>query len=466
MSVLNSTVRVLLGIVLLMLSFSFDVTFAAADKSRPNIVFIIADDLGWGHVGWQNPKVKTPNLDRLAEKGIELNQHYVAPVCSPTRVALLTGRCWSRFGCNGPVRSEPTSLARAMPPKTETIATALKAKGYRTALVGKWHLGAQLDAGPECYGFDYFYGIRTGGCTPLTHKWLGAGPSVLWREQENIQEEGHITDLFAREATAWVGEESDLPFFLYLSFTAPHVPLQESDQWMDMYGETAPDKSHQLYWAAISHMDAAIGSVLDEIRKKGNMENTLVVFISDNGSPGQRNLMQVRVNKEDYLDVTLPGGNSPFRGKKGDLYEGGIRTPALVFWPAVLQPGACNKPLHVTDWMPTISALVDYKPTHDLKWDGRDVFSIISGTTASPPARTLYTKGGRGVALCSGPWKLIISARGKRQFQLYNIDKDISESKDLAGENPERVRQLKQLSEAESAKDNDAVPRPSRSLRQ
>lgn len=192
-------------------------TLHAADTplAKPNIIVVVADDLGWGHVGWQNPKVQTPHLDRLAKAGVKLNRHYVAPVCSPTRVAFMTGRYWSRFGCNDPLPSEPDSKTRAMPPGTETIASSLKAAGYRTALVGKWHLGAALESGPEKFGFDYFYGLRVGGMTPLTHKWLGLGESALWRNGQVVAEEGHVTDLLAREAIQWIGASGKHPFFLY-----------------------------------------------------------------------------------------------------------------------------------------------------------------------------------------------------------------------------------------------------------
>ena len=145
----------------------------AATPPPPNIILILADDLGTGHVGWQNSQVKTPHLDRMAKEGVQLSRHYVAPVCSPTRVALLTGRYWSRFGCNNALPSELDSMAVAMPPRTPTLGAALQSAGYRTALIGKWHLGARLDSGPEKFGFDYFYGLRVGGMTPLSHKWLG-----------------------------------------------------------------------------------------------------------------------------------------------------------------------------------------------------------------------------------------------------------------------------------------------------
>jgi arylsulfatase A-like enzyme len=428
-----------------------------AAVQRPNMLVIVADDLGWGHVGWQNPKVQTPHLDRLANEGVKLDRHYVAPVCSPTRVAFMTGRYWSRFGVNGPLPSEPESKARAMPPGTETIASSLQAAGYRTALIGKWHLGASIEDGPERFGFEYFYGLRVGGMTPLTHKWLGVGESVLWRNADTIQENGHATDLFAREAAQWIDGTDDGPFFLYLAFTSPHVPLQEPDRWMGLYKEVAPDLSHQLYWASISHLDDAVGQVMAAVERRGQRDNTLVVFFGDNGAPGQRNLMQVKADHAAYLDVTLPGGNLPFRGKKGDLYEGGIRTPAFASWPARLRPGTCTLPLHVTDWMPTLRGIADHRLDGDFRWDGQDILPILTGSDPQAGSRTIYAKGTqRDQSLIQDDWKLIVRPN---KFELFHLTDAPGETADLAAEKPNIVQRLKTLLDAETANDGDATPR-------
>jgi arylsulfatase A-like enzyme len=428
-----------------------------AAAPNPNIVLVLADDLGTGHVGWQNPKVKTPHLDRLANEGVKLNRHYVAPVCSPTRVALLTGRYWSRFGCNNPLASELDSTAVAMPPGTATLSASLQATGYRTALIGKWHLGATLASGPEKFGFDYFYGLRVGGMTPLSHKWLGEGGSALWRNDQVIEEPGHITDLLAREAVAWLGKETRQPFFLYLAFTSPHVPLSESERWMGLYNDSGEDLSHRLYWAAISHLDEAVGRVVAQLDRLGQRDNTLFIFLSDNGAPGQPNRMQVRQDLESYPKVMLPGDNLPFRGKKGDVYEGGIRTPGLVCWPGRIKPGVCDLPLSVTDWMPTLCALADCKPQRGLKWDGRDILPVLTGGTAHPASRILYWKGPDDAsAVSDDDWKLIVSAKS---LELHNLADDIGEQTDLAAKNPDLVRQLRAELQTQSASDNDAKPK-------
>ncbi len=434
----------------------FSIGEKPANASKPNIIVILVDDLGTGHVGWQNPRVKTPHLDRLASAGIKLNRHYVAPVCSPTRVALMTGRYWSRFGCNGALPSEFDSPAVAMPPGTVTLSASLKSAGYRTALVGKWHLGAPLEAGPEKFGFDHFYGLRVGGMTPLSHQWLGEGKSALWRNKTVVEEPGHITDLLAREAVDWIGKSSKRPFFLYLAFTSPHVPLSESETWMNLYKSPEIDLSHQLYWAAISHLDAAVGKVVAEVERRGQRDNTLIIFLSDNGAPGQPNRMQVKQDLENYPKVPLPGENTPFRGSKGMIYEGGIRTPAFITWPGKLTPGVCEAPLSITDWMPTLSALVRSEPKRDLKWDGLNILPTLLGSTA-PTSRILYTKGPyQASSICEDSWKLVVR---DKVIELYNLTEDIGEKQNLAAQNPERVQQLRRQLEAHVAKDNDAVPR-------
>jgi arylsulfatase A-like enzyme len=444
----------ILALVSLALSLAALPTAAAP---QPNIVLILADDLGTGHVGWQNPQVKTPHLDRMAKEGVQLSRHYVAPVCSPTRVALLTGRYWSRFGCNNALPSELDSKAVAMPPSTPTLSAALQSAGYRTALIGKWHLGAPRESGPESFGFDYFYGLRVGGMTPLSHQWLGEGQSALWRNDQVVEETGHITDLLAREAVTWLGRKSERPFFLYLAFTSPHVPLSEPEEWMGLYRNSNVDLSRQLYWAAISHLDAAVGRVVAEVDRLGQRNNTLFIFLSDNGAPGQPNRMQVKQDLEFYPNVPLPGDNLPFRGSKGSVYEGGIRTPGVVYWPGKLTPSVCAAALSVTDWMPTLCALTGAKPQRDPKWDGQDILPVLSGRPTPPGSRIFYWKGPRQAsAVSDGQWKLVVTPK---TVELYNLAEDIGEKNDLAAKNPDLVRQLRAHLAAQSAQDNDAAPK-------
>jgi arylsulfatase A-like enzyme len=214
--------------------------------------------------------------------------------------------------------------------------------------------------------------------------------------------------------------------------------------------------SHQLYWAAISHLDDAVGRVVAEVDRLGQRTNTLVIFLTDNGAPGQPNRMQVTQDLGSYLAVQLPGENQPFRGKKGDVYEGGIRTPGLICWPGKLPPGVCKSPLSVTDWMPTLCALTGTTPQRDLKLDGHDILPLLTGGATHPGSRILYWKGPRQVsAVSEGHWKLIVTAK---TVELYNLSEDIGEKHDLAAKHPALVQQLRAKLGTQSAKDNDARP--------
>lgn len=285
---------------------------------------------------------------------------------------------------------------------------------------------------------------------------LKQGQSALWRNSKVVEEPGHITDLLAREAVEWLGKDSAQPFFLYLAFTSPHVPLSEPEQWMGLYTNSDVDLSHQLYWAAISHLDDAVGRVVAEVDRMGQRNNTLFIFLSDNGAPGQPNRMQVKQDLESYPAVQLPGDNLPFRGKKGDVYEGGIRTPGVICWPGKLQPGVCEFPLSVTDWMPTLCALAGCTPQRDLNWDGHDILPMLTGSTTHSGSRILYGKGPRQASAVSDDhWKLIVTTK---TVELFNLTEDISEANDLSAKNPDLVRQLCAKLETQSAKDNDAVP--------
>ncbi|HOD83640.1 MAG: Arylsulfatase precursor [Planctomycetes bacterium ADurb.Bin126] len=419
----------------------------AAKADRPNILLIVADDLGWGHVGWQGSKIRTPNLDKLAAEGIQLNRHYVAPVCSPTRSALMTGRYWSRFGVTNPENR------RCLPWDTVTLASALKSVGYETAISGKWHLGSKPEWGPRKFGFEHSYGSLAGGLGPYTHLYRKGEFQRTWhRNDEYIDEEGHVTDLFAGEIVRRVEAGGDRPLFLYLPFTAPHFPCSEPKEWMDFNPEI-PDPSLRLYGAAVSHMDDAIGRIVAALKKKGKWDNTLVIFFGDNGAPGQNNH---GAYPGEYQKLKLPGTNLPLRGRKGDVYEGGIRTPALVHWPAGLKSGRCDAPLHVIDWMPTLCGLAGYKADKNLKWDGQDVLAVIRAQTR-PPERTLYCKGpGNQAAVFRGAWKLIV---GKKEPELYNLDDDMGEKTNLAEKQPDRVAELTKAYEDVKARDNDAVAR-------
>ncbi len=421
---------------------------AAEARSQPNIVLIMADDLGYGDVGWHGGPYQTPHLDRLATSGVRLEQHYSLPVCSPTRSALLSGRFNSRFGCTNPVNT------RVFPFDTVTLARALKSVGYQTALVGKWHLGSKPEWGPHKYGFDHSYGSLAGGVASYGHVYKTGEFSRTWhRNGTLIDEEGHVTDLLTQEAIKLIEKMRGGPFFLYVPYTAVHLPIDEPKAWLDRYAEEK-DPAVRQYGACVSHLDDGVGQILGALEKSGVRDNTVVVFISDNGgSTGTQNNDPQYAGK--HPSFRIPARNGTLRGKKGQVYEGGIRTPAIISWPGRLQPRDEQSPVHVSDWFPTFAAVAGYQPPADLKWDGADRWPMLIGK-AKPEPRVLYWvgPGGNSLALRNGDL-VLIRQRGKAD-ELYDLAADPSQKHDLAAARPEAVRELTALLKQISARDGDA----------
>jgi len=419
----------------------------------PNIVFIIADDLGWADVGFHGGNAPTPNLDKLARESLELTQHYVAPVCSPTRVGLLTGRCWSRFGVTTPTNSLP------LPKDTATLPKALKSVGYETCLIGKWHLGSKPEWGPNHYGFDHSYGSLAGGITAWSHLYKKGQYSVTWhRNHELIEEKGHVTDLLTDEAVKWIDSRKDKPFFLYVPYTAVHLPVNEPKEWVDQVPASIQSTIGRHYAACIMHLDHSVGRILDALEKKGFRQNTLFLFTSDNGGSTATNNTQP-YPKDDSPSGRIPTNNSPFRGQKGQVYEGGIRVPTLVSWPGTVPAGKDPTPVFIADWMPTFLSFAKYKPKQDLKWDGLDLREHLL-EMANIPERSIYIAGirWRSNALRKGDWKLIATGSQENPTtELYNIAKDPSEKNNLAKQHPDLVEKLLSNLNAHRQLDNDSV---------
>lgn len=435
-------------------------TATGADApQRPNFVVLVADDLGYGDVGYYGSPLKTPHIDRLAGQGLVLDRHYVATMCSPTRAALITGRYWSRFGVTGATND------RVMRFDTVTLARALKSVGYETALVGKWHLGSRPDWGPQRYGFDHSYGSLAGGVGPYTHRYKMGPYSETWhRNGQLIEEQGHVTDLLAAEAVRWIESRGRQPFFLYVPFTAVHIPIDEPSQWLDLYPDVEP-ATRRHYAASASHMDHGVGRIVAALENSGRRDNTLIVFFSDNGATPNVENNDTRYPGQ-YLNGPAGGSNRPLRGQKSQVYEGGCRVPAVVSWPGKIQPGKLAAAVHVVDWMPTLCALAGYQPQSDLGWDGTNLAGVLLGRS-SPTPRTLYCAGTgfRSAALWHGDWKLVVH-RGDGpsrpdRFELYDVAADPGEQHDLAAEHPQRVDELKRLLDEQSARDHDAQARDS-----
>jgi arylsulfatase A-like enzyme len=413
----------------------------------PNILYILADDLGWADASCHGSLIRTPNIDRLMSEGVEFTQHYVCPMCTPTRASLLTGRHPGRFGGHATVPSN----APVFPDGYQTLATVLRDAGYDTGLFGKWHLGSAPRFGPNQYGFNTAYGSLAGGIDPYNHRYKRGEFSVTWhRNGQLVEERGHVTDLIVREARQWI-ESRDRPWFCYVPFTAVHVPVKPTQEWLSRYAserfddDPLKDASFRKYAAYTSHMDHGIGQVLESLEMTCQRENTVVIFSSDNGAINDSPLHAT--DRYPGWQEAYPrlGSNAPYRGVKGQLYEGGIRTPTVVNWRGTLPPGTVDRPVHAVDWMPTLTAVAGATPGHDPHCDGQDIWPAITGEADAPADRLLFWnfRQARDLGVRHGDWKLIAhEVNGARQHELFNIAEDPCEEHDLAADCPGRVREL------------------------
>jgi len=423
---------------------------------RPNVLLIVADDLGWSDVGWHGGFGNTPHMDKLVRTGVELDQHYVQPVCTPTRVALMSGRCPGRFG---PQALSPSNL-RAMPLGTTTLASALKSVGYRTHLAGKWHLGARPEWIPNAYGFDTSYGTLTGAADPWTHKYRKGNPyEDTWhRDGKLFREEGNATELIATEALKRITQGGKQPWFMYVPFHAVHTPVDAPTEYKKLYDgvkfheDPVKHESRLRMAAMITQLDAKIGAFVAALERTGQREKTLIIFTSDNG--GIESLENAYVG--DVPHSPFNSENDPLRGQKNTLYEGGIRVCAFASWPGRLKPSKITAPLYVGDWLPTIAGVTGFQSAQDPKWDGLDRWKVLTGEDATPAPRTIYISHAQGRSVRLGDWKLIAMNKGKPQ--LFNIRADPNEQNDLATKEPTRLEEMRALLAAEFAKDNKLMP--------
>lgn len=423
--------------------------------AQPNILLIVADDLGWSDVGWHGGFGKTPVMDRLVREGVELDQHYVQPVCTPTRTALMSGRYPGRFG---PQALSPSNL-RAMPLGTVTLASALKSLGYRTHQTGKWHLGARPEWIPNAYGFDTSYGTLTGAADPWTHKYRQGNPyEDTWhRDGKFVHEAGNATELVAAEALRHI-EAKTGPWFVYVPFHAVHTPVDAPEEYKALYegvkfhADPVKHESRLRMAAMVSQIDAKIGQFIAALDKTNQRENTLIIFTSDNG--GIESLKNAYAG--DVPDSPFNSENDPLRGQKATLYEGGTRVCAFANWPGKLKPHKFKTAMHCVDWFPTIAALTGYKAANDLQWDGVSQWSALSGAVPNPTSRNIYIATPGASSLRFGEWKLI--ARAKGQHELFNIAADPYEKNNLAAKEPDKVAELTKLLAAEKSKENPVMP--------
>lgn len=433
---------------------------------RPNILFIVADDLGYGELGaYGGKEIPTPHLDRLAAGGARFTQGYVtASFCAPSRAALLTGRYQTRFGYEG----NPTGALNAdprigLPVDQRTLADHLRGIGYATGLVGKWHLGGTPPFHPQRRGFDEFFGFLHEGHTYVPPPWPGVtswlrrtalpeggkgrwtSPDgrIIWtthmgrdepdynadnpllRDSQPVNETAHLTEAFTREACDFITRHRAQPFFLYLAYNAVHSPLQADNGYLAKFAHI-PDIHRRIFAALLAQLDDSVGTVLARLREAGLERDTLVVFLADNGGATRE----------------LTSSNAPLRGEKGSLFEGGIRVPFLLRWPARFPAGrTIETPILSMD--ATATALAAAGAKADLAADGIDLSPLLT-TSAAPAERTFFWRAGHRAALRQGAWKLVREpTRGQPgPWQLYHLANDLGETTDLAAREPARVAAL------------------------
>ncbi len=400
---------------------------AIAPASRPNILFIAADDLGYGELSIQGSRdIPTPHIDSIGAEGIRFTNGYVScPVCSPTRAGWLTGRYQQRFGHEfNPGPAQQASPDFGLPLSETTLADRLKAAGYATGLVGKWHLGYREPFHPLRRGFDEFFGFLAGAHPYLPRR--GAEP--ILRGNSPVQESEYLTDAFAREAVAFIERHKQRPFFLYLSFNAVHAPLEATDKYLARFSRIA-DQRRRTFAAMLSALDDAVGRVLAAIRTHKLDENTLVIFISDNGGPTRNSTSR----------------NDPLRGYKGQVLEGGIRVPFLMRWKGRLPEGRTwDQPVIALDIVPTALAAAGLPLPDSL--DGVNLLPYLTGERRGAPHPALYWRFGNQAAIRKGDWKMV--RLGDGATHLYNLAEDIGETRDLAAAQPARLKELSEDWEA------------------
>ena len=415
-----------------------NVSAPAADR-KPNILIILADDLGYGELSCQgNPQVPTPNIDSLAKSGVRFTSGYVSgPYCSPTRAALMTGRYQQRFGHEfNPGPAEAASEKFGLSLKEKTIGDRFKELGYATGWFGKSHLGYKPEFHPLKRGFDEYFGFLGGA-----HDYLDAaadGHNPILRGTASVSEIDYTTDAFGREAVAFIEKHHAEPWLCYLPFNAVHAPLESTQKYLSRF-EQIEDKKRRTFAAMLSGMDDAVGAVLAKLRERHLEEDTLIFFFSDNGGP----------------TPMTTSGNGALRGFKAQTWEGGIRVPWIVRWKGHLPAGKVDdRPIIQLDVLPTALAAAGATPKPDWKLDGVNLLPYLT-EKSSPPHPALYWRFGQQIALRMGDWKLVkapgggvtrpVEQPGKANTegaQLYNLKEDIGEKENLAEKFPDKAKEL------------------------
>lgn len=408
---------------------------AADDAVRPNIIVVLADDLGYADVGFQGCKdIPTPNVDSLARRGIRFTNGYVShPFCSPTRAGLMTGRYQQRFGHENNPAWLPGEASVGLPLSETTLPRILSRAGYVTGAVGKWHLGAAPCFHPNERGFTEYFGFLGGGHMYLPGAKGGVEYTIpLLRNKEPVEHTEYMTDHLSAEAASFITRHKSEPFFLYLAYNAVHTPLQAPEKYLRRFDNIA-DPRRRTYAAMTSAMDDGVGLVLKALREQGIERTTMVWFLSDNGGPPPN---------------VAPTSNAPLRGHKGTVYEGGIRVPFVVRWPGRLPEGTViHDPVISLDVLPTAAAAAGAALPAGRKLDGVNLLPCLLGQSAGPPHDVLHwrTGGGATWAVRSGSYKLV---KQGEKAELFDLRGDIAETRGLTAEKPDVAAQLQKLHDA------------------
>ncbi|MBX9603369.1 MAG: sulfatase-like hydrolase/transferase [Bryobacteraceae bacterium] len=414
---------------------------AQSPGSRPNFIVILADDLGYGDLSsYGSQRMRTPRIDSLAREGVRFTSAYVtAALCSPSRAGLMTGRYQQRFGHEFNPRNLDGAPEIGLPLDQITMAQRLRTLGYRTGAIGKWHLGSSPAHHPLERGFDEFFGFLRGANSYFLPTTPGRGllqptpvaaaaplekpgaRAQIFRNRDTVEENEYLTDAFGREAASFIERHKTSPFFLYVAFNAVHTPLQSMERHWDRFPEIANPR-HRMLAAMASAMDDAVGLILAKLAERGLEKNTLVVFLSDNGSPAHFGA----------------GSNAPLGGEKVTYYEGGIRVPFLIRFPGRVKAGQeYDQPVSSLDVLPTLLAAAGSARPAEL--DGVDLMPHLKGDRQQPPHETLYWRAGYQTAARRGPWKLL-QIDGKAR--LFHLGSDLAERKDVAAQHPDVTKAL------------------------
>ena len=449
--------RSLMGITALAGAAGTGITSCVADNmetTRPNIVLISMDDAGWKDFGYHGSKIKTPTIDRMVSEGVDLNHFYASPVCTPTRASLMIGRPASRIGIT---RAHGAHAPNPMPLGTITIGDVLKRSGYDTALTGKWHLGNTLDHGPNAFGFNHAHGFHGPWCDFYTHR--TQKDKYDWHKNgEYIQEEGHCTDLETDFTIDFITSARDKskPFFIYVSYNAPHLPLQADEKWVAPYRDIFETESRQFYAAMVTHVDASIQLIMDTLDSEGLSKETLVLFFSDNGGEksGKKGYLNPVPEYRTTTSIERYADNLPLRGWKGQFYEGGVRVPAFAYWPGRLTPHKNDQPIAVYDILPTLASLTDSPIPEGMTIEGLNVWDSIENQTELPE-RVIYCHVGKKQLVLKNNWKLIHYGETPSEGtdEMYNLADDPFEEHDLCEERPDMLAALKEELESQFAMD-------------